>query len=400
MRVVLVSDLESRGGAAIATTRLAEGLHREGADVIRLVAEGDGQKHPWRTLVVPGRFRRTLRCRLQNRFLPDPWVRVLEEPGTRQRLRKTLLALQPDLIHLHNYHWAFYAAWPLDLPRICRDIAPTVWTLHDPWALCGVPYPDADHPPRPNWSRIFHTARGGGGFPLIAPSAWLAAEAAASPWGTTDPVTRIPNGLDCERFAPLDMGEARQRLDLPPTGLTLLAGAHSLVDPRKGGDLLRDALLHCPVPVRLLLFGNGEIEGVPSHVTVHPLGYLRTEEELRVAYAAADLYIHPARADNLPNTVLESMACGTPVLGFRVGGMPDMVAEGETGWLVKECTGTHLGKRLHDLLSDPGQLRACRTASRQRACQMYALDRQAKAHLDLYARLIGSAPPPCPEPVK
>lgn len=397
MRVVLVSDLETRGGAAAAASRLAEGLHRESVEVIRLVAEADGQAHPCRTVVEPGRFRRTLPCRLANRMLPDAWVRVLMGGGTRRRLRDTLRALKPDVIHLHNYHWAFYAAWPIDLPRLCRETAPTVWTLHDQWPLCGIPYPDGNHPPRADWHGEFDTARGGGGFPLVAPSSWLGREAAASPWGMSDSVSVIPYGLDTERFAPMDMEDARRRLGVAPKGLTLLAGAHSLDDPRKGGDLLRDALRRCPVPLRLLLFGNGALEGLPGHVQAHPLGYLHTEEDLQVAYAAADLYIHPARADNLPNTVLEAMACGTPTLGFSVGGMPDMVREGESGWLVQDCSGDALGERLGDILSDPAALHACRTGTRELACGRYSLQRQAKAHLQLYRELMESgtpAPPP------
>lgn len=391
MRVVLVSDLETRGGAAVAASRLAEGLLREGVEVIRLVAEADGQRHPWRTVTEPGRFRRTRCRRLANRVLPDAWVRALMTNDTRARLRQTLRHLQPDILHLHNYHWAFYAAWPLDLPRLCREVAPTVWTLHDQWSLCGVPYPDADHPPHANWHSLFDAARGGGGFPLVTPSVWLGREAAASAWGTSDPVTVIPYGLDCDRFAPMEMEDARCRLGVPPAGLTLLAGAHSLSDPRKGGDLLREALLRCRVPVHLLLFGNGMIEGLPDHVTVHPLGYLADETALRVAYAAADLYIHPARADNLPNTVLEAMACGTPTLGFSIGGMPDMVEEGVSGWLVEGCTGEALGAGLLKLLADPGTLRACRARTRSRACERFALKRQAMAHLELYRDLMESS---------
>lgn len=154
---------------------------------------------------------------------------------------------------------------------------------------------------------------------------------------------------------------ARRRWGLPEEGLVVLAGADSLADPRKGFDLLRQAWepgrMH---GATLALFGrHGENRPGEKY-----LGNLTSDDEMVAAYRAADLYVHPARMENAPCTIQESLACGTPVLAFAVGGIPEMVEPGRTGFLASRVDADSLGKELVAALADRNRLSRMRDACR------------------------------------
>jgi len=141
----------------------------------------------------------------------------------------------------------------------------------------------------------------------------------------------------------------------------VLAGADSLKDWRKGFDLLREAWGRLPSNrATLALFGrHGETR--PGE---HYLGNLSSDEEMVAAYRAADLYVHPSRMENAPCTIQESLACGTPVVAFAVGGIPEMVEPGRTGFLAPRMDAESLGKELVTALADRNQLSRMRDACR------------------------------------
>jgi len=157
-------------------------------------------------------------------------------------------------------------------------------------------------------------------------------------------------------------------LDLPEDGLVVLAGADSLKDHRKGFDLLREAW-NC-LPERqptLALFGrHGKHRPGEQY-----LGNLTSDEKMVAAYRAADLYIHPARMENASCSVQESLACGTPVLAFAVGGMPEMVKSGESGFLASSPDAKSLGQELVRALADPGGLSRMRMQCRKKAQEIW-----------------------------
>jgi len=176
----------------------------------------------------------------------------------------------------------------------------------------------------------------------------------------------LPNPIDLEIFSPGDRLAARRRLGLPEEGLVVLAGADSLQDRRKGFDLLREAWNLLPAgQATLARFGrNGE-----RRPGTHDLGNLEADEDLAAAYRAADLYVHPARQDNAPCTIQEALACGTPVLAFAVGGVPEMIRAGSSGFLAAQVTGPALGEALAGALSPMGRL-----ARMREACRNFAED--------------------------
>ena len=148
----------------------------------------------------------------------------------------------------------------------------------------------------------------------------------------------VPNCLDTDVFSPGDRAAARQGLGVAAGGRVVLLCAADFSDPRKGADLAVEALRLLDGELTVLVMGRAD--GFPDlpGVTVRRLGFVTSPERQAEAYRAADVMLHPALQDNLPNTVLEALACGTPVAGFRVGGLGDMVLDAQTGYLAPDLT--------------------------------------------------------------
>jgi glycosyltransferase involved in cell wall biosynthesis len=179
----------------------------------------------------------------------------------------------------------------------------------------------------------------------------------------------LPNPIDLNLFSPGDRREARRHLGLPEEGILILAGADSLEDRRKGFDLLSEAWSKVGSGKgTLVLFGGGRVE--LDHAVV--LGALRSDEQMISAYRAANLYVHTARQENAPCTIQESLACGTPVLAFGVGGIPEVIQSGQNGVLVRKVDGSALADDLEKVLRDTRQLEAMRPACRQHAEMDYS----------------------------
>ena len=193
---------------------------------------------------------------------------------------------------------------------------------------------------------------------LTAPSKWLA--------DLTKKITRqecvfLPNPIDLKTFSPGDQATARRRWGLPEEGLVVLAGADSLADPRKGFDLLREAWGEAQRHGATLALSGRHGENRPGE---RYLGNLTSDEEMATAYRAADLYVHPARMENAPCTIQESLACGTPVAAFAVGGIPEMVIPEKTGFLAERVEAESLGKILDQASADADKLHRMKNGCR------------------------------------
>lgn len=317
-----------------------------------------------------------------------------------------------DVVHLHWVsgmvdHRAFFDRLPPDLP--------VVWTLHDmnlltggchyDWGCgryrerCGacpqLGSSDEEDLSREVWRRKEELFSGlpGDRLRLVTPSRWLAERVAESSLlGGRFPVRVVPYGLDTEgAFAPRDRGFARDLLDVPRGAEVLLFAAHSVENARKGFGLLREALEGLAVrdDLRVVTLGKGEPD-LPEGIGRRHLGYVSDDRLLSVAYSAADLFVIPSRQDNLPATVLESMACGTPVVGFAAGGIPEMVRPGETGALAADGDAGELRRALAELLDDDARRGRLASRCREVAVSEYALERQARDYEALYRELTGS----------
>ena len=410
MHVVMLSDWETRGGAAVAASRLATGLVATGLRVTRLVVFPDRRRHPWRTMVI-GAPLISLR-RLVRRAVPLAARVVLDRlarPAAEAALERTLARLRPDLVHLHNLHGGLAAGWSPRLLAVAARHAPVAWTLHDMWPLtgrcvysydcerfvtgCNAACPTATTypvlPPHlvgPAWlerqALLAATTR----LAAVAPSRWIGAAAGVGLWAARR-VEVIPHGLPLAHWRPWPRAAARRALGLPATGPVALVAMPHLADPRKGATLLAALGAALPAGLTLLAMGRGRLELDVPGLRVVPLGFVHAPARQALVYSAADLLIHAAPQDNLPLSVQEAIACGTPVAALPVGGLPELVRPGRTGWLAATPDAAGLAAAVAAALAAIAAGAELRVSCRAVAEAEYGLERMVERHLALYESL-------------
>lgn len=320
-----------------------------------------------------------------------------------------LNASDADVVHLH---WV--QGEMLSIADIGRIHKPIVWTLHDMWAFCGAEHYTTDFRWRDGYrpdNRPAHES----GFDLnrntwhrksnhwrrpiqiVCPSQWLADCVRASALMGEWPVAVVPNVIDTDRWQPIDQRLARQLLGLPQDCPLLVFGAiGGGKDSRKGIDLLLAALNQLRSEanlqdLQLLVFGQRARQSPPQPgFPVHYTGHLHDDLSLRALYSAGDAFVIPSRQDNLPNTGLEAHACGTPVVAFNTGGMPDIVNDRVTGALAEPFEPASLAAAIRWVLEDLSRLHGLGVAARERAERLWAPARVAGLYAEVYMQLINN----------
>lgn len=369
LRVLFLQDHFSLGGAAVAAQRYAASLRALGPEVE--TACGDGAVGP-KTFLLTGKPPRGL-GRLGELILPHP---VRTDQRRRRVLKQWAQLLEqrkPDLVWAHNLHGAEKWGWHADLLQAALAQGPVLWTLHDMWALGeGRPYFPEREVGRQigggNLAKIMtspHRRR----FRCTAPSRWLAGLVNES----------FPRGCAVWEYPPppgsswpeARRQETRASLGLRDDEILVVAAAENLADERKGMRLLLEAwtqLARSPrqSPCQLALFGRGHrsLGSLPPSIRTFPA--TPGPAKLAEFFAAADLFVHPAQMDNQPLVIQEAHAAGLPVLAFAVGGVSEMIREGETGWLVSEVNPDSLGRALQRVLGEPRGLLECRRLLREK----------------------------------
>ena len=314
-----------------------------------------------------------------------------------------------DVVNLHWIADAFID-YPAFFARVPQR-TPVVWTLHDMNAFtggchydlgcgrfvdrCGAcPQLGSTDAKDLSW-RVWENKRAAfaqvkaSQLRFVTPSRWLAQEAERSSLIRQFPLSLIPYGLDTEVFAPRNRGHARDVLGLPADAKVILFLADGLDNRRKGFPFLVEALagLREVSGVMLLSVGRNHA-GCKLKVPWLHLGSLGNDRMLSLVYSAADVFVISSLQDNLPNTVLESMACGTPVVGFSIGGVPDMVRPGIDGVLVEPENVEGLRAGLLELLQSPSRLAVLANECRKRILERHTLERQARDYVELYSTLL------------
>ena len=176
---------------------------------------------------------------------------------------------------------------------------------------------------------------------FVSPSNWLYQKAKSGKLLHSKSIYHIPNVLDRDLYKPIDKGLAKYMLNIEPDEKVVAFGAMSVTSPYKGWKYLKQALdklgqLELPYRIRLLVFGaNGGMLTESVSFKTKDVGYIDNEYATALMYNAADVFVAPSVADNLPYAVLESESCATPVVAFDVGGMPEMIVHKENGYLAK-----------------------------------------------------------------
>ncbi|ABS25449.1 glycosyltransferase [Anaeromyxobacter sp. Fw109-5] len=417
MRVVHLNTADAGGGAARSALRLSLALRGEGVDSLLFVRKrrtDDPTVIQHDSLVDP-RF-----PRLRDRLDSLPWrlyrrrTRATFDVGmVPDRVAAAVRSLRPSIV---NVHWIGYAFMRLEaLGQLPGRI---VWTLHDSWpftggchvpqdcerftARCGAcPVLGSEREldlSRAVWARKRRSWRELS-ITLVAPSRWMAERAARSSLFGDGRVEVIPNGVDTSVYRPRDRRRAKLRLGLTADAPTVLfAAMWADRDPNKGFQLLAPALAavrladgarpHLLVAGSPTLHRHPALEGLPAHA----LGELRGDEAMAEAIAAADVVAVPSMQETFPNTALEALACARPVVGFRIGGMPDLVRDGATGWLLPPFDVRALGEALRSLLHDPGRAEEMGRTGRSAVEGRLDVASWARRYLALYQDLLRHPP--------
>lgn len=422
MRVVHVTSYYGGDGAAIAASRLHSGLLRLGVDSIMYVGENRIQEEdPAVKVFTPSRdFPSRLRRRLRRQQIARSIGRYARPAGhetfsdDRSPDGADILSQLPpcDVLHVHamlNFvdYRAFFGAVPGHTPvvRTLHDMSFFTGGCHYDFGCgrytnsCGACPQLGSHWEHDLSYQVWRRKRAAfdavppGRLHLVTPSRWLAQEATRSALLRGFPITVIPYSLDTEDFHPRDKGAARQILGIPTNANVIFFAAQPMTRRLKGFALLAEALHECRDLEDVLLVSAGS--GRPPAEIVIPhlrLGHVGNPRILSLVYSAADVFVIPSVQDNFPNVALESLACGTPVVGFAVGGIPDVVRPDITGVLVPPNDVVALGAAIRELLQQPSRRAEMSAHCRRVAVEEYQLERQPQRYLKLYESMLASSP--------
>lgn len=413
MKSLILSTYDIQGGSARAAYRLHKGLHSIGVASQMLVQTKLSDDE---TVIAPltklnkgiAKLKPTLdglplqlhrqrdRAHYSLQWLPDA-------------IAPTVAKIAPDVINLHWLNDGY-----IQIETIARLKKPIVWTLHDMWAFTGGCHYSQDcdrytkscgacpqlHSRR-NWDLSHWLWKRKAkawkhlNLTIVTPSKWLAKCATSSSLFQEHRIEVIPNGLDIDRYKPISRKVARDLLNLPQDKQLILFGAMSAtIDRRKGFHLLQLALKKLSESgwqenIELVVFGTSQ-PSAPLNLGLKPhyLGRLNDDISLALVYAAADVFVAPSIQDNLPNTVMEALACGTPCVAFKVGGMPDMIEHQKNGYLAQTFDSGDLALGIAWVLEDGDRHQQLSRRAREKAEQEFSLELQAQRYLTLFNQVL------------
>ena len=269
-----------------------------------------------------------------------------------------------------------------------------VWTLHDMNPFEGIFHYQIDKQENPLAKKIdaqvftlkkkaISAIKKGA---IISPSQWMLGwEQKSSMFRDFKTHVCIPNSLGTS-YLVFDKKAARDSLGIALDEKVLLFSAVSFSNPRKGMDLLEEAINRLSISLTLLTLGKGVVNTSNKNVKVIPLGFKTSQEEIAQCYASADVFVLPSREDNLPNTMLESLVQGTPVISFGNGGMQEVLKEGMYGMIVQEETSEALKEAIESFFSKRNEYNS--EAIRQFAEEQFNYKKQAEAYKKVYQQMI------------
>ena len=410
MRVLIVNTSERTGGAAVAANRLMKALNNNGVKAKMLVRDKESD-----ALTVVGLPKSPM---LHWHFLWERFVIFCRLHFSRKHLFEVDIAntgsditrlrefQEADVIHLH---WINQGMLSLKgIQKILRSGKPVVWTMHDIWpatAIChltlGCHYfinrcANCKYLPGGGGSsdlssRIWQKKQqilADGNIYYVACSRWLESEAKSSALLKGQKITSIPNPIDTHIYKKGNKQEARQRLGLPLDKKLILFASQRVTNVNKGmsylidacrqlGDLTKDL---CEV---VILGGHAEevLEQLP--MKAHPLGYINDEQRVVDVYNAADVFVLPSLSENLPNTIMEAMACGVPCVAFKVGGIPEEIDHLKNGYVAAYRDAADLAKGIAWVLQE-ADYESLSSQAVHKVTHCYSQQSVAVKYLDVY----------------
>lgn len=415
MKIVSINTFCNTGGASIAAVRILDALLLAGHDARLLTYYKDGEHDaviPFTTSFVGEKMRwlRFVYERLS--FLPyevSKEIRFhfsLANAGV--DLSKHDLVRQADIIHLHWFNKSYLSLEGLG--KLLELGKPIVWTLHDMWAFTGgchynyngcesykskcMACPMIKNSKKEDLSTTIWNLKKStykkGNLNFVTCSQWLGRELKSSALLKDEPVHAIPNPIDSDIFKPIDKEKVKTSLGLDIRKKQILFVAMNTSDKRKGFRYLVEALDGLPKDnFELLVIGKAAesfLEELP--LKANYMGFVKSKSKMVEIYNAADVYVSPTLQDNLPNTIMESLACGTPVVAFKTGGVPEMITDELEGKLVEQEDSKGLGNAILWVLEDDVRYSVLSKNARSKILREYSYPTISKRYADLFQSLL------------
>ena len=405
MRVLIVNTSERTGGAAVAANRLMMALNNNGVKAKMLVRDKESDsltvvglpKSPmlnwhflWERLVI------FFHCRFSRKHLFE-----IDLANSGSDITKLCEFQEADVIHLH---WINQGMLSLSgIRKILKSGKPVVWTMHDIWPATAICHLTLNCR---NFTTHCHNCRllpGKGSSSDLSTSVWrkkekmledssiyfvtcshwLEQEAKASALLRGQKIVSIPNPIDTHIYRSGDKQAARKNLGLPEDKRLILFVSQRVTNKNKGMDYLIDACRQLEDYELVILGGHAEevVDQLP--LKAHPLGYVNDERRIVEIYQAVDVFVLPSLSENLPNTIMEAMACGVPCVGFKVGGIPEEIDHKRNGYVAEYRDSDDLARGIRWILSEADYDQLSQEAVRKVA-HSYSQQSVAISYLDVY----------------
>lgn len=409
MKIVHLSTYAFGGGAAIATYRIHKKLLEQGYDSNLIVLkESELQLQKVSTLKLSrwGRIRNFFLNRLEKLLLKQY---VYNTPFSFNYLNQCSLD-KNELIKSADVICLYWVGHNFITPKqIAKLQKPIVWRLSDKWAFtggchlpgsckgyentCGKCPQLKSSNPNDITFKIWKKKKEAWlnkDFAIVAPSRWMQESAQRSSLFKHKKIVRIPTGIDHLIFKPNNKRVAREVLNIPVSSKVVLFGAmHAMETVYKGIHIFKEIQNQLGDEYNFVVFGSNKFNSgqLDQNKQIQFLGLLKDEISLSLAYNAADVFISPSLEDNLPNTVLEAMACGTPCVAFQnSGGVVDVIEHMKNGYLAEANNLNDLIRGILWILkaNSEGEISL---KTREKILECFTLDKQVSSYIELYKTL-------------
>ncbi len=382
MNVLIINTSEKTGGAAVASNRLMNALNNSGVKARMLVRDKETDEitvapigHHWRAQLA---FLWERLCIFLHLHLKRKHLFEIDTANAGIDVTKSRYFKEADIIHLE---WINQGMLSLKgIRKILNSGKPVVWTMHDMWPATSICHYTRNCN---SYQSICHNCNllpNGGSrkdiaykvwkakknalanhtIHFVTCSQWLQRQANTSALLDHQPITTIPNPINVHVFKPTNKNRARMRIGLPTDKRIILFVSQRVTDERKGMKFFVEAIKTmvkadnsiADNTVVTILGGHSEELDGKLPIKTYPLGYISDDHKIVDVYNCADVFVLPSLEDNLPNTIMEAMACGVPCVGFNVGGIPEMIDHKATGYVAKERDSEDLAYGIKWVLND------------------------------------------------
>ncbi len=418
MNILFINTSDQLGGAAIAAKRLMQALNKEHLKVNMLVRDKTSNdynvtaidqttKLTYNFLYERFRIWRANKFNKKNLFavsLANTGSSIVHLPEFQEA----------DIIHLHWFNQGFLSL--AELNNIIRSGKPIVWTMHDMWPITGIchhsrsctkytqecgncPFLSSDKHKDLSY-HTFHKKLAiykQGKINFVGCSQWLTQKAQTSTLSKEQNCLNIPNPIDTSLYQIANMNACRKEFNLPEDHHLILFGAVKTTNLRKGIQYFINACLELrqtsTKPIGIVLYGK-DSEQLKDEFTLptFSLGYVKDERRLIKLYNAVDIFVLPSLEENLPNSIMEAMSCGTPCVGFNIGGIPELIDHLHNGYVANYKSSTDLAEGMKWTLNS-NKNQGLSTESRRKVIENFSESTIAKKYIDLYNQIIDTNEP-------